>query len=158
MPQSTRPRTCFCSCHHFQTRGCQRPFLRLSYFPLEWQFRVSHFGLFLRFGIVLWFHSTTFGSVMAISWSLALQSYTELSSLLVHISMLPSVSVWLNMSSAVAMMMYNLVFSAIAALQIDIFTTIAESSSKLVYRTIRARELSSWKIIKMYSQVANKRY
>jgi hypothetical protein len=34
--------------------------LRLSFAPHEWQFRVSHYGLFLGFAIVFSFHSTTF--------------------------------------------------------------------------------------------------
>jgi hypothetical protein len=44
----TRPVTC----HHFQARGREWCLLQLSYAPLDWQFRVSHYRLFLGFGFI----------------------------------------------------------------------------------------------------------
>jgi hypothetical protein len=41
-------------------------------------FRRSHCGLCLRFGILFWFHSTTFGCVINISWCTIVKSRLEL--------------------------------------------------------------------------------
>jgi hypothetical protein len=56
------------TCHHFQARGRQRFQLETSYAPEKWKFRRSHYGLFLRFRILFWFHSMTFDGEIIISW------------------------------------------------------------------------------------------
>jgi hypothetical protein len=65
------------TCHHFQTRGRQRHFLQCAYASLEWQLRRSQYGLFLRFGILFWFHSMTFGGVIIILWRVFWNSCAE---------------------------------------------------------------------------------
>jgi len=65
------------TCHHFQARGRQQVQLEASYAPMEWQFRRSHYGLFLRNGIRFWFHSMTFWRVIIISWCSVLNSRLE---------------------------------------------------------------------------------
>jgi hypothetical protein len=51
------------TCHHSQTRACQQIQLLPLYAALDWLFRMPHFGLFLRFGILFWSHSTIFGRI-----------------------------------------------------------------------------------------------
>jgi hypothetical protein len=41
------------TCHHFQARAREWHRLQLSYAPLDWQIRVSHYGLFLGFVLCL---------------------------------------------------------------------------------------------------------
>jgi hypothetical protein len=38
---------CELTCHHFQAREPVRHHLLLTYASMNWQFRVSHYGLFL---------------------------------------------------------------------------------------------------------------
>src|SRR5689334_1234203 len=52
--------TLFGTCHDFQTRGVKRLYLRVSYAPMDWQFRVSHYGLFLGFEMIFVFLTLTF--------------------------------------------------------------------------------------------------
>jgi hypothetical protein len=62
------------TCHRFQARGRHRFQLGASYAPEDWQFRRSHYGLFLPLVILFWFHSMTFDRVIIISWCSALNS------------------------------------------------------------------------------------
>jgi hypothetical protein len=50
-----RTETASSTCHHFQARAREWHRLQLSYAPLDWQFRVSHYGLFLGFEFGLLF-------------------------------------------------------------------------------------------------------
>jgi hypothetical protein len=47
-----------------QTCRLQRNQLQLSYASMDWQFRVSHSGLFLPFGIIFLFYSMAFMDVI----------------------------------------------------------------------------------------------
>jgi hypothetical protein len=83
------------TCHHFQVRGRQQHQLQPSYASMDGQFRVSHCGLFLRFGLfilkqnslelnwngLLFLHSMTFGGViyfLQVCYKLSLNSFIQL--------------------------------------------------------------------------------
>jgi hypothetical protein len=70
-------RTLSDTCHHSQTRGRQSGLLQRTYASLDWQFRVSHFGLFLGFTIVFWYHSMTFWGVNCFVEILVLIKYVH---------------------------------------------------------------------------------
>jgi hypothetical protein len=54
------------TCHHFQARGLGWQLLLLSYASNEWQFRVSHYGLFLGFELIFLSLWETFGGAITI--------------------------------------------------------------------------------------------
>jgi hypothetical protein len=57
---------------------------------MEWQFRRSHYGLFLQFGILFWFHSMTFWRVIINSWCSVSNSRLAKSNLISFVAVVPT--------------------------------------------------------------------
>jgi hypothetical protein len=92
--------------HDFQARVAQWQQLSPTYASLEWRFRKSHYRLFLRFAIILFFYSATFSGVKYLVKVLALiamvvgcASDSSLFSLAYGISVLDS---WIKIHSNVS--------------------------------------------------------